>query len=72
MLEVEDCGRGVKAEDVSRVFDPFFTTKPPCSGTGLGLSVSHGIIESFHGRIECHSDGPGKGALFRVSLPLAN
>ena len=53
----------------SRLFEPFFTTKPPGQGTGLGLSLCQGIVENHGGRIQAESE-EGKGALFRVELPL--
>ena len=68
VVEVEDTGKGISAEDMKKVFDPFFTTKPVGKGTGLGLSVSYGIIKRHGGRIEVESD-LGKGTTFRVLLP---
>lgn len=67
-VEVEDTGCGIKPEHLSRIFDPFFTTKPVGSGTGLGLSLSYGIVQEHCGRIEVKSE-PGKGSVFRVVLP---
>lgn len=68
---VQDNGRGIKPENISRIFDPFFTTKPVGQGTGLGLSVSYGIIKKHGGRIEVKSV-ENKGALFKVILPYAS
>lgn len=69
-IEVSDTGTGIRPEHRSRLFEPFFTTKAPGQGTGLGLPVSYGIVERHGGRIEVESE-PGKGATFRVCLPLA-
>jgi signal transduction histidine kinase len=68
-VEVQDTGRGIKSEHLSRIFDPFFTTKPVGKGTGLGLSLSYGIVNQHHGRIEVQSED-GKGSSFRVWLPI--
>jgi len=69
-VEVADSGPGIPPEHLPQIFDPFFTTKDPGLGTGLGLSVSHGIIEEHGGRIEVTSD-PGEGTTFSVYLPVA-
>jgi two-component system, NtrC family, sensor kinase len=70
VLEVEDTGPGVPADHEAKLFQPFFTTKPVGQGTGLGLSVSYGIIESLGGRIG-YRRAPAGGALFYVDLPAA-
>lgn len=65
---ISDTGCGIPPENLERIFDPFFTTKGVGHGTGLGLSVSYGIIQSHNGDISVSSD-PGKGASFTISLP---
>ena len=67
-LSVRDTGAGIAPEIIDRVFDPFFTTKGPGEGTGLGLSVVHGIVQSHGGYIVAESE-PGEGAVFTVYLP---
>ena len=70
VVEVEDTGVGIPRDDQSKIFEPFYTTKQPGRGTGLGLSICYGIIEAHRGRIEVDSI-PGRGATFRVYLPVA-
>jgi PAS domain S-box-containing protein len=67
-LSVSDTGHGMSCEVLEQVFDPFFTTKKPGEGTGMGLSVVHGIIKSYGGAITCSSE-PGKGTVFNIYLP---
>ena len=69
-VEISDTGGGIPAELISRIYDPFFTTKVPGQGTGLGLSVTYGVIQEHRGSIECESD-PGQGTRFTLTLPLA-
>ena len=69
-IEVADEGCGIRGEDLERVFDPFFTTKAPDQGSGLGLMICHRIIADHGGRIEVESL-EGRGATFRVRLPIA-
>jgi len=69
-VEVTDTGSGIPTEHLSRIFDPFFTTKSSGRGTGLGLSVSYGIIKEHAGKVEVRST-PGKGTSFRLEFPVA-
>ena len=68
VLSVRDTGVGMPPEVLARIFDPFFTTRPVGSGSGLGLSICHGIVSSLGGRIEAES-APERGSTFRVTLP---
>ena len=67
ILRVEDSGPGVKKENLDQIFKPFFTTKTKQEGTGLGLSVSRSIVQSFNGRLRAAGSGLG-GACFSLSL----
>lgn len=67
-IKVADTGSGIAPEHLNRVFDPFFTTKPVGNGTGLGLSLSYGIIESHGGQIKVESE-LGRGTSFTILLP---
>ena len=69
-IEIADTGAGIPREDIHRIFDPFFTTKSNGRGTGLGLSVSYGIIKEHAGKIDVRST-PGKGTSFHVEFPAA-
>lgn len=67
-IEVSDTGCGIPAENLPKIFEPFFTTRPIGKGTGMGLSMSFGIVADHGGRIEVQST-PGNGSIFRVCLP---
>ena len=68
-ITVEDNGPGMTEEVRKRIFEPFFTTKPQGVGTGVGLSLCHGIVAAHEGRIDV-ATVPGKGSRFKVRLPL--
>jgi signal transduction histidine kinase len=67
VVEVKDNGPGISAEDLERIFSPFFTTKP--QGTGLGLAIVRKVVDAHDGHIDAVS-APGRGATFRVTLPV--
>lgn len=68
-IEIEDKGKGMQEEDLAQIFDPFFTTKRKEGGTGLGMSVSHGIIQEHKGSLT-YTSVPGKGTKCILSIPL--
>ncbi|MBF0480426.1 MAG: response regulator [Desulfovibrionaceae bacterium] len=68
-LTVRDTGHGMKPEILDRIFDPFFTTKNPGVGTGMGLSVVHGIVQKYGGAVNVASR-PDAGSTFEIYLPL--
>jgi two-component system NtrC family sensor kinase len=69
-IEVLDTGPGIAAEALPRLFDPFFTTKPPGEGSGLGLSVSYGIVAEHKGALRGDNRLDRQGAIFTVELPV--
>jgi CheY-like chemotaxis protein len=70
-VEVKDTGCGIAPEVRAHIFDPFFSTKPVGTGMGLGLSICHGIVQSFGGEIGVVETEVGVGTTFRVSLRVA-
>ena len=68
-VEISDTGSGISPENLKNIFVPFFTTKPIGMGTGLGLSLSYGIVKKHHGRIDVRS-AVGRGTTFSITLPI--
>jgi len=68
-VSVKDTGHGMKKKEINRVIEPFYTTKPAGKGTGMGLSVVHGIVKSLDGFMKITSE-PGKGSTFSIYLPI--
>ncbi len=69
VIRIADTGRGIPEEDIKRIFEPFFTTKAQSGGTGLGLSVTYGLVQELGGQIFVQSK-VGKGTAFFITLPL--
>ena len=67
-ISICDTGQGISPEEAAKIFEPFYTTK--ANGTGLGLSVSYGIIQQHGGHIEV-TGGPDQGTTFTVALPIS-
>ncbi|WP_339608996.1 ATP-binding protein [uncultured Planktosalinus sp.] len=70
-LEIADQGQGIPESIRTKIFEPFFTTKPPGQGSGLGLSVVHGIVKSHQGEITILPNSPN-GTIIRISFPIEN
>ena len=70
-LIVEDNGCGMTDHVLQHLFEPFFTRRRGTQGTGLGLSIAYRIVTDHGGRIEAHSNGPGTGGQFIVTIPLS-
>jgi signal transduction histidine kinase len=68
-ISIQDNANGIAKTDLAKIFEPFFTTKPAGMGTGLGLSLSYGIVNAHSGMIHVQSE-EGKGATFVIELPL--
>ena len=69
VISVQDNGPGIPPDLLAKIFDPFFTTKPIGQGMGLGLSISHSIVQAHGGAVDVEST-PGEGTRLRVRLPL--
>jgi CheY-like chemotaxis protein len=69
-IKVSDTGCGIAPHIIEKIFEPYFTTKGPGEGTGMGLAMVHGIVETYGGKLLAKSK-PGKGTVFIVYLPVA-
>ncbi len=69
LISIQDTGTGMDSDTMNKIFDPFFTTKPVGEGTGMGLSISYGIIEKHNGSIKVSSK-PNAGTVFTIHLPM--
>jgi signal transduction histidine kinase len=70
LLHIGDTGKGIKGDNLAYIFEPFFSTKPAVEGTGLGLSVSYGIMKRHQGSIEVTKNS-AKGTTFTLTLPIS-
>lgn len=70
VVTVRDNGCGMTEEVLEHLFEPFFTRRRDGKGTGLGLSITHRIVTQHGGKLTAHSEGPGKGSLLRLELPI--
>jgi signal transduction histidine kinase/CheY-like chemotaxis protein len=70
-IKVSDTGVGIAPEIIGSIFDPYFTTKEPGQGTGMGLAIAHGVVESYSGKIAVDSR-LGKGTIFTIYLPATS
>ena len=70
VIEVEDDGCGMSPETMANLFEPFYSTKPPGQGTGLGMPITHRIVEEHDGTLEPVSAGEGQGSLMKIRLPI--
>jgi signal transduction histidine kinase len=71
VVTVSDTGTGMPQEVIDKIFEPFFTTKDIGKGTGLGVSISYGIVKDYDGDINIKSE-VGKGTSFELRFPVAN
>jgi two-component system, NtrC family, sensor kinase len=69
VIEISDNGIGISPEDIPHIFEPFFSTKQEARGIGLGLAITHGIVQSHKGKIQVKSE-PGQGTAILITLPL--